>query len=63
MAELHGAMDPSSSMGVCIMLRSTGLLCVTILDVVIPRACRGIFSGSRDTLSKDHSWKVNPHGP
>lgn len=58
MAELHGAMDPSSSMGVCIMLRSTGLLRVTILDVVVPGACRDIFSGSQDTLSKDHSWTL-----
>lgn len=40
------------------MLRSTGLLRVTILDVVVPGACRDIFSGSRDTLSKDHSWTL-----
>lgn len=53
------AMAPPSSMGV---LR-TGLLCVTILDVVVPAACRDIFSGSQDTLSKDHSWKRNPLGP
>lgn len=40
---IPGAMAPPSSMSVCIMLRSTGLLCVTILDVVVPAACRDIF--------------------
>lgn len=32
-------------------------------DVVVPAACRDIFSGSQDTLSEDHSWKKNPLGP
>lgn len=60
---IAGAMAPPSSMAVCIVLRSFGLLSVTILDVVVPAVCRDIFSGSRDTLSKDHSWKRNALGP
>lgn len=32
MAELPGAMAPPSSVGVCVVLGSTGLLCVPILD-------------------------------
>lgn len=62
MAEFPGAIAPPSSVGVYIMLKSTSLLCVTILDVVVPEACRDIFSRSPHTLSKDHSWKRNPLG-
>lgn len=45
MAELPGAMAPPSSMGVCIVLRSTGLLCVIILDVDGTCSLQGHFFG------------------
>lgn len=60
MAELPEAMAPPSSVGVCIVLRSPGLLCVTVLDVVAPGARRDIFFlAIKILLAK----KRNPLGP
>lgn len=58
-----GAWVPPSCEGIWAVCWSIGLVCITILDVVVPRACRDFHSSSQGDLSKDHSWKRNPLGP
>lgn len=57
-----GSWEPPSCEEVCAVYWSIGLVCVTILDVVVPRACRYLLSSSQGDLSEGHSWKRNPLG-
>lgn len=58
-----GAQVPPFCEGVCAVCWSIGLVCITILDVVVPRACRDFYFSSQGHLGKDCSWKRNPLGP